>query len=46
MESEAIESEMSEDSIEKNVEDLQLKIDERFKNRSESLKCKILNLKS
>ena len=45
LESQVLEFKTSEDLIEKNIEDLQLKIDERFKKSIESLKSKILNLK-
>ena len=46
IESQILENKTTEDSIKKNIEDFNLKKDERFKNRSESLKSKILNLKS
>ncbi len=41
IESQKEEKQISEDLIEANIEDLVRKIDERFKNRSESLKSKI-----
>ena len=41
IESEILESKISKNSIEKNIEDLQLKIDERFTFIKVSLKCKI-----
>ena len=43
LESEILENKTNKDSIEKNIEDLQLKLDERFKRSIESLKSKILN---
>ena len=41
IESQVLESKMSEDLIKKNIEDLQLKIDERFKIISESFNGKL-----
>ena len=41
LESDILENKTSKDSIEKNIEDLQLKIDERFTFIKVSLKCKI-----
>ena len=46
IESQILENKTSRDSIEKNIEDLQLKIDERFKKSIESSKSKILNFKT
>ncbi len=44
MESQVLESKMSEDLIKKNIEDLQLKIDERFKIIFESFNGKLWNV--